>query len=160
MSALPEMRHSGRLLGIDHGMKRIGLAVSDLAWLTARELTVIKRASKTEDFAKIRQIAGEQGAVALIVGLPVNLDAPEGAYTQADRVRTWVERLAEAVPLPVVLWDEQLTSLDAAEIAQRQRRRRDAPLDDLAARVMLQSYLDALRDGLAQPPALTTNPPE
>jgi RNase H-fold protein (predicted Holliday junction resolvase) len=64
------------------------------------------------------------------------------------------------VPLPVLLWDEQLTSLDAAEIAQRQRRRRDAPLDDLAARVMLQSYLDALRDGLAQPPALTTNPPE
>jgi putative Holliday junction resolvase len=154
------MHRSGRLLGIDHGTKRIGLAVSDLAWLTARELTIVTRTSKTEDFAKLRRIADEQQAAALVVGLPVNADAPEGAYTQADRVRTWVERLSEAVPLPIVLWDEQLTSVDAVEIARRQRRKREAPIDDLAARVMLQSYLDALRDGLAAPPALRDDSPD
>jgi RNase H-fold protein (predicted Holliday junction resolvase) len=64
------------------------------------------------------------------------------------------------VPLPIVLWDEQLTSVDAVEIARRQRRKREAPIDDLAARVMLQSYLDALRDGLAAPPALRDDSPD
>lgn len=145
------MTGPGRLLGLDHGLKRIGVAVSDTLGLTARELCIIKRGSRAEDFARIHQIATEEAVTALVVGLPHH-DAPPDVHTQADTVRLWAERLAQAVPLPIVFWDEQLTSVDAAELARRARRRPDQPIDDLAARVMLQSYLDALRDGLATPP--------
>ncbi len=142
----------GRLLGIDHGLKRIGLAVSDASGLVARELTIIKRKSKAEDFARINHIAAEQRVIALVVGLPTNYEAAPGKHTQADTVRLWVERLRETTALPVVLWDEQLSSEDARELARQQRRKPTEPIDDLAARVILQSYLDAVRDGLAAPP--------
>lgn len=142
----------GRLLGIDHGLKRIGLAVSDASGLVARELTVIKRKSKAEDFAKINHIAAEQRVIALVVGLPTNYEAAPGTHTQADTVRLWVERLRETTTLPVVLWDEQLSSEDARELARQKRRKPTEPIDDLAARVILQSYLDAVRDGMAAPP--------
>ncbi|MBZ0296023.1 MAG: Holliday junction resolvase RuvX [Anaerolineae bacterium] len=144
---------NGRLLGIDHGIQRIGLAVSDPIGLVARELRIIHRKSRKEDFALINHIADEQQVVALVVGLPVNYDAPEGVHTQADTVRLWVERLSATTDLPIILWDEQLTSEDAHELAQQQRRKRTDPVDDLAARLILQSYLDAVRAGLADPPA-------
>ena len=143
-----------RLVGIDHGDARIGIAVSDRALLTARELVVIVRRSKREDFARINTIAAEQNATAFVVGLPSDFDTPEGVeYTQADKVRTWVERFRETTTLPIILWDEQLTTVDAYELAKRRKRPPRAHVDDLAARVMLQSYLDALRDGLAELPA-------
>lgn len=142
-----------RLLGIDHGDARIGIAISDRALLTARELTIIERKSKREDFAQINVIANEQDITGLIIGLPSDFDTPEGVeYTQADRVRTWVERLKETTTLPILFWDEQLTTVDAHALAKRLKRPARARVDDLAARVMLQSYLDALRDGLAQMP--------
>lgn len=148
-----ERRITGRLLGIDHGLARIGIAVSDAAGLLARELTIIERKSKREDFAKLTQIAEEQQVVALIVGLPSDYDdSPDVEYTQADKVRTWVARLRETTTLPIVLWDEQLTTVDAQELARQHKRPARAHVDDLAARVMLQSYLDAVRDGLADPP--------
>ncbi|MBK8025691.1 MAG: Holliday junction resolvase RuvX [Chloroflexi bacterium] len=139
----------GRLLGIDHGLARIGVAVSDTVGLTARELLVIRRTSKREDFQKLARIAEEQQAVGLVVGLPSDYDDPEGVYTQAAKVRTWVDLLHTALSLPLVLWDEQLTSVDAHELAHRLKRPPRAPIDDLAARIMLHSYLDAVRDGLA-----------
>lgn len=139
----------GRLLGIDHGIKRIGLAVCDASWLVARELTVLERKSKRADFARINQIAAEQEVVAFVVGLPSDLDAPEGVHTQADTVRLWVERLQATTSLPIVLWDETLSSEDAKELARDLRRKYDAPIDDLAARLILQSYIDAVQDGLA-----------
>ncbi|MCB9451918.1 MAG: Holliday junction resolvase RuvX [Anaerolineaceae bacterium] len=142
----------GRLLGIDHGNKRIGLAVSDPSGLVARELVVIQRQSKREDFARINQITAEHEVVAVVVGLPINDMAEPGEYTQADTVRRWVERLAETTPLPIVLWEESLTSADARELSIRQKRGARDPIDDLAARLILQSYLDAVRDGLAEPP--------
>ncbi|MBI5666508.1 MAG: Holliday junction resolvase RuvX [Chloroflexi bacterium] len=141
-----------RLLGIDHGLKRIGLAVSDASGLVAREVAIIKRTTNAEDFERINRIAREQRVTAIVVGLPFNDQAKAGEYTQADTVRRWVERLQATTPLPIVLWDEQLTSQDAREISIRQRRKMRDPIDDLAARVMLQSYLDAVRDGLAAPP--------
>lgn len=143
---------TGKLLGIDHGLARIGLAVSDASGLVARELTVIHRTSKREDFEKIRRIAAEQNVVALVVGLPVNFDMPPGVFTQENKVRNWVEHLKEALPLPVVFWDEGLSSEDAKELARLQRRKPIEPIDDLAARIILQGYLDALRDGMAEPP--------
>ncbi|MEP7292704.1 MAG: Holliday junction resolvase RuvX, partial [Chloroflexota bacterium] len=135
-----------RLIGIDHGNARIGIAVSDRERLIARELLIIERKSKREDFARVHQIAAEQEASAFVVGLPSDFDTPEGVeYTQADRVQAWVERLRETTTLPIVLWDEQLTTVDAHEMAKRLKRPARAHVDDLAARVILQSYLDALR---------------
>lgn len=140
---------NGRLLGIDHGLKRIGLAVSDASGLVARELTVITRKSNREDFARINQIAAEQRVVGIVVGLPVNSEAQPGEYTQGDTVRRWIERFAATTTLPIITWDEQLSSVDARELSIRKGRGAREPIDDLAARVILQSYLDARRDGLA-----------
>ena len=149
----------GRLLGIDHGLARIGLAVSDATGSVARELSIIKRTTRQADFAKLNHVIAEQRVVALVVGLPSNYEAAPGTFTQADKVRNWVEHLKAATTLPIVLWDEQLTSADAAELARQKRRKPREPIDDLAARLILQSYLDALRDGLAPPPNPTIPPP-
>lgn len=141
-----------RLIGIDHGLARIGVAVSDRVGLTARELAIIVRKSKREDFERLNLIAVEQDAIAFIVGLPTDFEAPEGVYTQDKRVRTWVEQFKAATALPIMLWDEQLTTVEAHELAHRLKRPPRAHVDDLAARLILQSYLDAVRDGLAEPP--------
>lgn len=145
------MTTPGKLLGIDHGIARIGLALSDATGLVARELAIIKRKSKREDFEKINRYISEQAVVGIIVGLPTNIGANPDAPSQADTVRRWVEHLREAVTQPILLWDEQLSSVDALELAKQKKRKRGEPIDDLAARVILQSYLDALRDGLAPP---------
>lgn len=141
-----------RLLGIDHGSKRIGLAICDPLGMFARELTILKRTSDDQDFAQIRQIAAQEGAEGIVIGVPTNYEARPGQQSQADEVRQWVEAFQKHISLPLVLWDEQLSSADARELARSKRRRPSDPIDDLAARVILQSYLDALHDGLAQPP--------
>lgn len=139
----------GRLLGIDHGNKRIGLAISDATGLIARELQVLRRTTRAEDFTTIARIAAGQQAAGIIVGLPSNPDLPEGVHNHAITVLRWAEELRVTVAVPVILWDEQLTSADAQALARKKRRRPADPIDDLAARLILQSYLDALRDGLA-----------
>jgi putative Holliday junction resolvase len=146
----------GRIMAIDHGLKRIGLAVSDASQLVARELVVIHRKSKAQDFTEINHWAEKEGVIGFIIGLPHNPEAEPGEYTQADSVRTWTERFAQTTALPMLFWDEQLTSEDAREMSIRQRRKAQDPIDDLAARIILQSYLDARRDGLA--PALPSGP--
>lgn len=139
----------GRLLGIDHGIQRIGLAVSDALRITAAELTIIHRTSRAEDFAKINRIAVEQNVVGIILGLPNNPSAEPGTYTQADTVRLWMERFQATTNLPILLWDEQMSSEEAKELAIQKKRKVRDPIDDLAARIILQSYLDALHDGIA-----------
>jgi putative holliday junction resolvase len=141
----------GRLLGIDHGLARIGVAVSDAMGISAKELRVIERKSKAEDFALLNDIAQKENVVAIVIGIPFN-EAPEGVHTQADTVRTWIENFKATTDLPIIEWDEQLTSQEAEMIAKRIGRKARDPVDDLAARVILQSYLDALADGLATPP--------
>ena len=145
----------GKLLGIDHGLARIGLAVSDATGLVARELAIIHRKSKREDFAQISRVIEQEQVVGIVVGLPNNLDAVPGQYQQADKVRNWVEHLHAITPLPIIFWDEQLTSEEARELAHQKRRKPAEPIDDLAARIILQSYLDAVRHRLAElPPEL------
>lgn len=141
----------GKLLGIDYGLKHIGLAISDLSGTVARELAIIQRTTNEQDFRRIHQIIAEQQPIAIVIGVPMQ-EAPDGAYTQDDRIRRWAARLQATIHLPVIFWDETLTSADARDIAIRQRRALRDPIDDLAARLMLQSYLDAVRDGLATPP--------
>ena len=143
---------SGPLMCIDHGIKRIGLAVSDRSWLVARELMVIRRTTRDADFAKINAAATQHHICALVIGLPSDEFRAEGEHTQADTVKLWTSRLQETTLLRMVFWDEQMSSEEAKPLARRARRSPDAPIDDLAARVILQSYLDALRDGLAPDP--------
>jgi putative holliday junction resolvase len=144
------MNGYGKLLGIDHGITRIGLAVSDPMRISARALTVIVRKSRAEDFAEINRLALQENIVGCVVGMPYNQQA-EGAHTQADTVRLWMQRYTETTSLPIVEWDEQLTSSDAEQLARRTGRKANQPIDDLAAQLMLQSFLDALHDGLAAP---------
>lgn len=138
----------GRILGIDHGLKRIGVAVSDPSGLVARELLIIERTSNAADFARLKQIAHEEMVIGFVVGMPVNSEAKAGEYTQGDTVRRWIERFSSTTTLPIVTWDEQLTSADARELSIQKGRKARDPIDDLAARLILQSYLDAVREGL------------
>jgi len=147
MSDFPQR---GRLLGLDHGLARVGVAVCDASQMIATELIVIDRTSKKADFARINQICADEGVAGIVLGLPLDLDAPPDTYTQADRVRLWAGRFAATTDLPVLLWDEQLSSEEASEMARLQKRKPTDPVDDLAARVILQRYLDAVRDGLVE----------
>lgn len=142
---------NGRLIGIDHGVKRLGIAVSDTTGLVAKALCVIVRKSKAEDFARIHHLANEQRAVGFVIGMPRNRDLPQGLYSQADTVQKWIDVFAATTPLPIIPWEEAMSSIDAVEMARGLRRQASQPIDDLAARVILQSYLDAVRDGLAAP---------
>lgn len=142
----------GKLLGIDHGDARIGVAVCDGLRMVARELTIVERESDAVDFARLNKIAGEENVVGIVIGLPVDHDAPpdDDRETQAQRVQAWAATFAETTRLPIRFYDEQLSSEDAKIIARRKKRHVRAHIDDLAARVILQRYLDAVRDGLAE----------
>ncbi len=133
----------GRLLGIDHGNKVIGLAVCDAAWIAARPLQILKRKSREDDFAAIRKILKEQHISAIVVGMP---ELPPGlvATSQADIVRRWVRRLATAVDVPIYTWDEQYSTQQAEELSRESGSRRVPDrIDDRAAAVILQSFIDA-----------------
>jgi putative Holliday junction resolvase len=138
-------------MGIDHGNKRIGVAVSDANRMVARELTVIERTTRAADFETLVQLIEREEVVGIVIGMPYS-NAPSDVHTHVDTVRLWISRLREHTTLPMVEWDENLTSADALELARFLRRKPSAPLDDLAARLMLQSYLDALNEGLAESP--------
>ncbi len=142
----------GKILAIDHGLRRLGVAVSDASGLIATERQIITRTSRSKDFAQINQLAAAEGVIAIVVGLPTNYEARADQQSQAKTVEKWVGRLAETTSLPIILWDEQLSSADARELARTKKRKPRDPIDDLAARVILQTYLDAVRDGLAEPP--------
>jgi putative holliday junction resolvase len=134
-----------RILAVDHGEKRIGLALSDETARLARPLTVLKHVSRALDAARVAQIAVEQGAGLVLVGQSFDLDGkPNAAGRSAAR---FADALKLQSDLPVILWDEALTTRDAqaaARVMGLGRGKRAGHLDDLAAAVLLQSYLDTL----------------
>lgn len=135
----------GRLLGIDYGLKVIGLAICDPTGLIARPLRLLERTSKRADFAALSALIAEYEIAGVLVGLPES--PPEvTTYTQADRVRLWAGRLAAAVPAPVYLWNERYSTQDAEELLADAGRDRPDRVDAVAAAVILQSFLDARRD--------------
>ena len=142
---------SGRLLGIDVGERRIGVAVSE--GRTAVPLEIVVHQSRAADIERIANIAREQDVAAVIVGLAITLSGEERG--QAKRTRAFGDQLAEALHVPVVYHDEGGSTAQVSDVAARRRdrprnasgvhpaRRRVKPrLDDLAAAVILQSYLD------------------
>src|SRR5450755_276978 len=99
----------GRLLGIDHGAKVIGLAVCDANWIAARPLALLIRSHRAADFARINEVIAEQQIAAIVLGLPdqpaeSGLDRPTSP-SQGNAVRRWSTRLAAAVRVPVYLWE-------------------------------------------------------
>lgn len=143
----------GKLMALDVGMSRIGIAVCDPLHLTVRPLTVLRRRSRNEDFAELARLTATQEVKAVVCGLPLNMDGSEGA--QAQTVRKWALRLAQALrailgaPLPVIFWDERLTTLAAQELldARGDNHLAETGEDAVAAAVLLQEYLDAQRRG-------------
>ena len=142
----------GKLLALDVGLARIGVAVCDPLRLAARPLQVIVRRSRRADFALLAYLVQEQEAVALIVGLPLNMDGSEGV--QAQTVRKWADRLAYALRAlgalrPIIFWDERLSTFAAQELLNVGDNKRGKKIgeDAAAAAVILQSYLDAAKLG-------------
>ncbi len=134
----------GRTLALDIGEKRIGVAVGDETGTLARPLTTITRASKRQDFERIAKLVTEQNAERVIAGYPRSLSGDEGP--QAQRVRRYVEALAATLPVPVELWDERFSTVEATDRlheAKRRRFRDRGQLDAAAAAIILQDYLDA-----------------
>jgi len=137
-----DLPNQGRLLGVDAGDRRVGLAVCDDLQLLATPLLVLNRRSRAEDFKRLVRIAAEQRIVGLVIGHPLNADGSEGL--QARRIARYARRLAAALDLPMLLHDEHGSSQTAAErLAQAGKRNSRKPLDAEAAAVILQDYLDA-----------------
>lgn len=130
-----------RLLGLDVGARRIGVAVSEGA--IAVPLAIVEHVARAMDLARIADIASREGVAAVIVGLPVSLDGEE--HEQARLTRRFGEQLAKEIAIPVIYEDELLSTADAERALRPSaaRRRRTAPADDHAAAVILQRYLDA-----------------
>ena len=140
----------GRILGLDLGDRRIGVAISDPDKRLAVPLRILERQSDAADAQAIIDLARAEGVATLVVGHPITLAGAAGA--QAKRVEAFADRLAKASGLPLELWDERFTSVQAERTPASPRkggtkrgRRRRAPADDLAAAIVLQSYLDRLR---------------
>jgi putative Holliday junction resolvase len=132
-----------RVIGIDHGSRRIGLAVGDTATGMAFARPALRRRSLVQDLDTIAVLARDEEAELVVVGLPRNMNGSEGP--QAAAARDFGERLA-AIGLRVAYVDERLTSWQAAEqLADEGRRvrRRSGEIDSAAARLILQEYLDA-----------------
>jgi len=142
-----------KLLALDVGDRRVGVAVSDATGLIATPLTVLRRKSKAEDFARIARLAREQGAEGLVVGHPLDEDGSAGP--QARRIERYAEALREALQveglaLPIHFQDERLSTQRAQEAmiaAGRGAQDRRTRIDAVAAAVILQDYLDELRNG-------------
>lgn len=135
-----------RILGLDFGEKRIGLAISDPLGATAQPLEVIDRQSLADDIDRVGEIAARRDTSKIVVGLPLNMDGSVGP--QARRVRRFAARLRRELELDVMLWDERLSSAEAERAllhADERRSRRSEVRDAVAAAVVLQAYLDAQR---------------
>jgi putative transcription antitermination factor YqgF len=104
---------AGRVLAIDYGRRRLGLALSDEGRMLARPLETLVRVNRQSDLAHLRRIVREQGVAQLVVGLPLRLDGAAG--DMAAEARAFAARLGKAVRLPVALVDERLTSWEASE---------------------------------------------
>ena len=136
-------RERGRVLAVDPGEKRIGLAISDPTGTIANPLQVLKHVSRLIDAATIVQIAQELEVVEIVIGQAIELDGTPGVMGRK------AERLAEAIRsqtnIPVILWDESGSTQTARNARKKmgvKRSQRRGHMDDLAAVVILQSYLD------------------
>jgi putative Holliday junction resolvase len=139
------LRVGAPLMGLDVGTKTIGLALSDVTRTIASGLETLARSKFVADTRRLLALISEHEVGGLVIGLPVNLDGSHGPRAQATRA--FARNLAKLTPLPILLWDERLTTVAAERAlleAQLSRRRRAQVIDKVAATLILQSALDRL----------------
>ena len=142
-----------RILGLDVGERRIGIAISAPEGGLAVPLRVLERSEESADLRAIVELARAEDATTIVIGHPISLDGSRGA--QARSVEAFARSLAETGGLAVELEDERLTSAQAKRgrnQSSRSQRARRAPVDDLAAAIILQAYLDRRRLAAAPDP--------
>jgi putative holliday junction resolvase len=146
LSALPP---AGKLMGLDLGTKTIGVAVSDAMRYSATPVETITRAKFTQDAERIIALIAQHGIVGIVLGLPLNMDGSEGPRAQSTRA--FARNLAHRISIPIVFWDERLSTSAVErmmiEEADMRRDKRAAVVDKLAASYILQGALERLRRG-------------
>jgi putative Holliday junction resolvase len=136
----------GRILALDVGKKRIGLAVSDALGISAQGLPTLQRTRVRDDLRQLAVLVEERGIGLLLVGHPLHMSGTESR--QAAYTREFAERLRTETGLPVVYWDERLTTVEAERVLREAKAtldQRKKAIDRLAAVLLLESYLDARR---------------
>jgi putative holliday junction resolvase len=135
-----------RLLGIDLGTKTLGLAISDVTRTIASGLTTLAKGKFSEDGRRLLALVEEHRIAGFVLGLPVNLNGTEGPRAQATRA--FARNLGRLTSLPILLWDERLTTAAAERAlieADASRRRRAVVIDKVAATLILQGALDRMK---------------
>jgi len=138
----------GRILAIDFGSRRMGLAVSDALGITAQGLETLERKNKRSDFARLERTIREYQVTEIVLGNPLRMSGEEG--TQSRKVAEFAEELRQRFALPVHLWDERLTSSEANRLlrdAEVSLHKRTLAVDRMAATLILQSFLQARSAG-------------
>lgn len=142
----PALPPAAVLFGLDLGTKTIGVALSDLSRRFASPLTTIIRKKFTPDAEALAALIAEHRPAALVIGLPLNMDGSEGPRAQATRA--FIRNLAPRLDLPVVFWDERLSTVAVTRTlieADTSRKKRAELVDKMAAAFILQGALDRLR---------------
>jgi putative Holliday junction resolvase len=133
------------VLGLDLGTKTIGIALSDITRRIASPLETISRTKFTADAERLLALAGQHKVTLFVLGLPLNMDGSEGPRAQSTRA--FARNLSRLTPIPIIFWDERLSTAAVERMlieADRSRRKRAEIIDKLAAAYILQSALDSL----------------
>jgi putative pre-16S rRNA nuclease len=133
----------GRILALDVGKKRIGLAVSDELGITAQGIDTLQRTRIREDLQKLKEITDRLNVQSLVIGNPLHMSGSDSR--QSEYTREFAERLSEYLSLPFVFWDERLTSLQAERLMKESGAsldQRKKSVDRMAAILILESYLE------------------
>lgn len=142
--AAPGTPGYGRILALDVGSKRIGVAVSDELGITAQGLDTIQRQNKRRDYEALRQVLEKYQVREIVVGLPLRLSGAEG--TQSEKMRRFAEELHAHFKVPVHLWDERWTSTEANRLLRETDlsiKKRGQAVDRMAAILILHSWMEA-----------------
>jgi putative holliday junction resolvase len=137
------MGKSTRILGLDVGSRRIGIAVSDPLGITAQGLETLQRKNKRHDFERLGRVIREYAVKEIVVGLPLRMSGDEG--TQAGKMQEFAEELRRRFQLPVHLWDERLTSAEANRLLRETDlsiEKRGKAVDRMAAVLILQGWME------------------
>ncbi len=138
-----------RVIGLDVGEKRIGVAVSDPLGIIAQGLKVIERKAPEEDIHAITDIINEFKADSVVVGMPINMDGTRGK--SADKVTEFVDTLKAAVKIPVNTYDERLSTKESERFlisSDVSRKKRRNVIDKIAAQLILESYLERIKNNV------------
>ena len=138
------MEVAGRILAIDYGSRRMGLAVSDPLGITSQGIETLQRKNKRNDFSRLGQVIRQYDVREIVLGNPLRMSGTEGI--QSEKVAGFAEELRQKFKLPVHLWDERLTSAEANRLLRESElsiQKRAQAVDRMAAVLILQSFLQA-----------------